>query len=344
MHTDSGMPWLFKKKHTKSHVLPFVCHLITMSRNGCHCPVPGCSSTKELVKLSNHLTQMHGMGSPSARRKWLQHAKQHKNVEKEKDMEPMPPQRSFEREKHVELMSPRSSISWSANPCLSESSDPWWEHCSLVPFKPYSSYMVCGPTQAGKSRWIQRLLQHKDGMFTRKVPQKTLYCYGVYDPLIEEMERTIPGLTAHEGLPSQEELDEFADGRHHLVILDDLMDQAGCSPWIQALFVQGCHHKHLSAIFVTQNMYYQGKCVKTISLNTKYLILFHNVRDSSQIMTLAKQLYPSRGHILMEAYEHATSVPHGYLVVDLSNDCESKYRLRSRIFPGEDPLIYVPTI
>lgn len=37
------------------------------------CPIPGCGS-RYLVKLSNHLAQVHGL-SPEDRKKWLQEAK-----------------------------------------------------------------------------------------------------------------------------------------------------------------------------------------------------------------------------------------------------------------------------
>ena len=40
------------------------------------------------------------------------------------------------------------------------------------------------------------------------------------------MEKTIPNITFHQGLPSPEVIDEFtADRRHRLIVLDDLMHQ-----------------------------------------------------------------------------------------------------------------------
>ena len=51
-----------------------------------------------------------------------------------------------------------------------------------------------------------------------------LYCYGIYQPLLDVMERDIPNFTSKQGLPSVEELDEFTmDRRHKLIMIDDLM-------------------------------------------------------------------------------------------------------------------------
>ena len=47
----------------------------------------------------------------------------------------------------------------------------------------------------------------------------------------------------------------------------------------------------------------KGKEMRTISLNTHYLIVFKNPRDNQQIATLARQMYPGRSHFLLEAFK-----------------------------------------
>jgi hypothetical protein len=94
-------------------------------------------------------------------------------------------------------------------------------------------------------------------------------------------------------------------------------------------------------IYITQNLYGQGRSARTIALNTWYLVLFKNVRDASQIARLGRQLFPGRPGILLEAYRDVTKTPYNYLVVDMSPQGEDTYRLRTRVFPGEDPVVYV---
>ena len=217
------------------------------------------------------------------------------------------------------------------------------EH-SLVPIAPCTSLCLSGATFSGKTKWVYRFLKHLHGMYVSDPPKKVLYCYGVYQDLFDEMERVIPNLTMHEGLPSSGVLETFADGQHGLIVLDDLMQQVLVRPDMELLFTQGCHHRHLSVIFITQNLYSQGKCARTIMLNTGYLILFKNVRDASQLNTLGRQLFPGRGGLLVDAYRDVMKTPYGYLVVDMTPQGRDDLRLRTHIFPGEEPLVYVPQL
>ena len=84
----------------------------------------------------------------------------------------------------------------------------------------------------------------------------------------------------------------------------------------QNLFTKFCHHYNITAIFLTQNVFAQGPCSRSISINTHILVLFANKQDESQALNLGKQLYPWASKVFMEAYQDATSKPHGYLVVD----------------------------
>ena len=212
---------------------------------------------------------------------------------------------------------------------------------SLLPFKPCSTFSLCGATQAGKTWWLYRLLQNLGEMFEEDPPKKVLYCYGVYQSLYDEMKKTCPFITFHEGLPPTDFIDFFANGEHRVVVLDDLLNDVLQNRDMEKLFILGSHHKKLSVFFLTQNLFQQGRCARTIALNTAYLILFKNYRDTSQLMTLGRQLVPGHHQDLIAAYKDATTVTkYGYLVLDMSPHSEDKYRWRTRVFPGEDPIIY----
>ena len=59
----------------------------------------------------------------------------------------------------------------------------------------------------------------------------------------------------------------------------------------QNLFTKYCHHYNITAIFLSQNIFTQGPCVRTININTHILIIFANKRDESQALNLGKQLH-----------------------------------------------------
>ena len=103
-------------------------------------------------------------------------------------------------------------------------------------------------------------------------PRKILYCYGIYQDLFEDMERQVPHLTLHPGVPTDLETVEFTGGEHDLIVLDDLM-QVLNSKTTELLFTRGCHHRKLSVIFTTQNIYGQGKSARIIARNCWYMVL-----------------------------------------------------------------------
>ena len=193
---------------------------------------------------------------------------------------------------------------------------------------------VSGVTQSGKTTWIKNLLKYKKTMF-EPPPVKILYCYGVWQLAFENVNAIF-----HHDLPTTDYLDKFADGRHCLVILDDLMDVVMKSEDMQRLFVRGSHHKNITAIYVNQNMFHQGKCARSINLNCLYLVLFMNPRDFSQIQYLGRQI--GLGKTLVEAFQDSTKECYGYLVIDLSpHNCGDR-KLYSHVFPGEYLVAYEP--
>ena len=83
---------------------------------------------------------------------------------------------------------------------------------------------------------------------------------------------------------------------------------------VELLFTQGCHHRRVSVVFLTKNLFPRGAKSRTIALNTYYLVLMKNARDASQVTTLRRQMFPGEARVLTEAYLDATKEPYGYLV------------------------------
>ena len=100
--------------------------------------------------------------------------------------------------------------------------------------------------------------------------------------------------------------DFFRSGESTLLILDDLASELSGNPKASKLFTQGIHHRNVSIVFITQNLYKQGKAMRDIQLNCQYLVLFRNCRDVNQIEVLSNQM--GLPH-LPEAYRKVTSQP-----------------------------------
>ena len=127
-------------------------------------------------------------------------------------------------------------------------------------------------------------------------------------------------------------------------MFDDLMCECGGDEQFSKLFTKTSHHKNTSIIFLTQNLFYTGsnKIMRTVSLSTQFFVLMKNPRDASSITNLAKQMYPGNVKFLQESYRDATREPFSYLLIDLRVTTPDALRIRTRLFPGEHQVVYVP--
>ena len=193
--------------------------------------------------------------------------------------------------------------------------------------------LVAGPTGCGKSHSVRQLLRHlhsQDDIAFYEI----IWCYGEWQPLYKEVKKELD-INFHKGI-----LDEIPmDGKPRLVIIDDLMRESDAR--VVDMFTKGSHHRNMSVIFITQNLFHQGRGQRDISLNAHYIVVFKNPRDAAQISYLARQICPENPKFIQEAYKDATSVPHGYLLLDLKQNTNDAIRFRTQIF-DENPVIYVP--
>lgn len=147
-----------------------------------------------------------------------------------------------------------------------------WQH-------PFTA-IIAGPTSSGKSWFIKRLLREIGCVINGDI-EEIIYCL----PEGQLVDPEMPYTKLHEGIP---DVSLFADLKPRLVILHDLMREANGD--VVGLFTKGSHHYNLSVIFVTQNIFNQGKGRRDISLNAHYIVCFKNPRDKQQILHLSKQI------------------------------------------------------
>ena len=201
--------------------------------------------------------------------------------------------------------------------------DPTWKHAFTC--------VVAGPTGCGKTEWVKRFIKHLPEMVT-PLPTKILWSYAEWQPAYQSLQDKIQFVQGLPELPlySQEPL---------LLIIDDQMHNV--DQRVSSLFTKGSHHRNISVIYIVQNLFDKHKEHRTISLNAHYLVVFKNPRDVSQIVHLAKQMYPGKTHYMRQAFDLATAHPHGHLLLDLKQSTPEGVRLRSHIFPGEHQEVYM---
>ena len=193
--------------------------------------------------------------------------------------------------------------------------------------------IVSGPSGCGKSSLVKAILQLD---VIKPLPDNIVWLYAEDQPLYKSMKN----VEFIQGIPDDLET-RFQRRYNNVLILDDLMTQCHSDERLTRLFSVGSHHKNLSIIFIIHNLFHYGKEMRTVSLNSHYIILFKNPRDRLQISTLARQMYPGQSQFLIEAFQDATKEAYGYLAIDLKPTTADKLRIRTGILPSDRQLVYV---
>lgn len=60
-------------------------------------------------------------------------------------------------------------------------------------------------------------------------------------------------------------MSDFDGSEPSLVIIDDLMRESDGR--VFDLFTKGCHHRYISVLFITKNMFHEDRGQRDISLN-----------------------------------------------------------------------------
>lgn len=193
-----------------------------------------------------------------------------------------------------------------------------------------STCLLSGPTGSGKTVFVKKLIDYK--MFN-PMPETIIYCYGSYQPFFDTMKQ----VQFEEGLPSN-----LSEMRNALIVIDDLMTELASDTRLSNLFTKGSHHRSLSVVFITQNLYVQGKEMRNIHLNSHYLVLYKNPRDKSQVIHLARQMFPGKTKAFEEIFSDAVSPAYGYLFLDFRPETNERMRIRTGIFPNDTHYVYEP--
>ena len=123
-------------------------------------------------------------------------------------------------------------------------------------FKHPTTIQISGQSGCGKTRLLLRILQHKlikthEGEF----PKRIIWAFSEWQPDYTEARALYPHIEFVPGW--QEDLyDRLSPAESNLLIVDDLMEEAGDSKSMNALFTKGAHHRNCTVIYLLQNLYH----------------------------------------------------------------------------------------
>lgn len=205
-----------------------------------------------------------------------------------------------------------------------------------VRFELGNSVIVCGPSKAGKSSWVIKLIENKSVLFKEEIA-KIYWFYSVWQNTYTKLKEN--GIIMVDGIQDDDVTNIEANS---IVVLDDLVMETENSRAVTSLFTKLVHHKNLFLLYITQNFYHQSKEARMRHLNSHYIVFFKNPRDKTQPSILARQMFPDRSvKEFSVMFAKATDRPHGYLLIDLRQNAATEIRLRTNIFPDEyPPIVY----
>ena len=147
-----------------------------------------------------------------------------------------------------------------------------------------ASVIIGGPSGSGKSELVEQLLKEKTLFYPPL--KKVVYCYDRWQPQFDRMKKQSKVLF-YKGLPPQGALARwFKPDQYGILILDDLMEESGNDKRVLDLFTKDSHHRGITALYLTQDLFRPGKFAKTINRNAHYVICFKSPRDKTGIRHL----------------------------------------------------------
>ena len=189
-------------------------------------------------------------------------------------------------------------------------------------FKIPSRIIIAGYSNSGKSEICRKLIELYHDNF-----HHILYC-GVESHVLQSHPVINSKLTVTTDILNPFDYTYLGN---ILFILDDCFLEAVENNHVVDAFTKG-RHKHISTVFITQNLFFSGKHARNIALNCSHYILMRN-RDLSQIETLGRQIYGKcHAKEFLNIYKKALTMnTYGYLLIDLGPNTPDTLQLRTNI-------------
>ena len=210
-----------------------------------------------------------------------------------------------------------------------------------IRFRSPSTSLITGPSQSGKTSLIYKILKNGQDIFQdSRCLNNIIFYYKQWQPLYSDIQQDFGAIFIH-AVPTiesvAEETQKFEGQGGSIVVIDDFMQQLSSD--ISTIFTTLSHHINITVFLLTQNLFPKSPAWRDISLNSTYIMIFKNPRDSSQISLFARQYAPGKGKLVSEIFRRATLDPYTFLLFDNHQETNNAIRIRSNIFGEGKPVM-----
>ena len=193
------------------------------------------------------------------------------------------------------------------------------------------------PSGIGKTSLLTKILLNHEDVFGFKVSEIHIYYREPQSSYLEIISNSTIPVYLHREQPS-------CDTTHppnSIVIFDDFQGDRCATQIINSYFLKSIHHQDLGAgIVLLQNLYDKDTSIRSINLNASLLLVFNNIRDSTVVNNLSRQIYPNSKNALSKVLTDITKHDsRGYIAINLHPGEKSnpiKHRLRNSVFYSTD--------
>jgi len=208
-------------------------------------------------------------------------------------------------------------------------------------FQHPATHLVCGPSSAGKTVRVSKILQDKDIIIKNGGQiSNVIFCYNVWQPLYDKMKEQKNITKWIKKMPTNNEfielVEEYKDNGGSIVVIDDFMKDIGED--MDEIIRVSSRHNNTSVFLLFQSLFPPYKLARQISLNMKYLHIHKNPRENSQIGVLARQLRGRDYKWIVDVFYEATAKSYSALLIDLTQEQNDFLRIRSDYLSEEYPM------
>ena len=136
--------------------------------------------------------------------------------------------------------------------------------CPEFNFRHKFPLLVVGPTQSGKTNFVQQILEHNHILYEEQKSIRIFWYYNQWQECYEKLKNSLgKSIRFERGVPElSEDLCEFNARCNSIIILDDLMAEATDSPVVSRLFTQGRHRRTPALCYCCKTCFLKGNIIR----------------------------------------------------------------------------------